>query len=333
MHHILVNPIAGKGRTLSKLPLLTRFFDAHKLEHEVLVTECVMDAYDKAKAICAKGSAGIIGIGGDGTIQEIVAGMADAFDGTIPIPLGIFPAGSGNDFVMTLAGGKAQALARYKKKNEYASAHDFVTAIIANRTTCVDLIKANGMAFLNIGNVGLDARVVRNAVALKQRFGRYAYVAAVYKSIARHTNMPLTIEIDGQAQEGDYTLAAVCNGQFYGGGLHICPDARLADGKITLCLVKAMSRPKTMVMFPYLMLERHHHLRAVNFLQCEDVRITLKGGTESLSLDGNLHEIIGQSGGGFPPDERRYLSPHPLPGADKGEMHFKIMPKAINIYV
>jgi len=331
MYHIIVNPIAGRGRTLDKLPLLTRLFDTHKMPHEVLVTQCAMDAYEKAKAICKAGSDGIIGIGGDGTIQEIVAGMADAFDGPIPVPLGIFPGGSGNDFVMTLAGGKKQALERYKKKNEEASAADFSAAIIESRTTAIDLIKVCGMAYLNIGNLGLDARVVRNAIAYKQRFGRYAYVAAVYKSIAQHNNMPLLIEIDGNVIEGDYTLVAVCNGQYYGGGLHICPDARVDDGKITLCLAKAMSRPKTMTIFPYLMLGRHHRLKAVSFHEGEDVKIKLKSGVECISLDGNLHEI--KNGEGYTDEEKRYLSPHHLPGTEKGELHFQIMPRAVNIFL
>ena len=330
MYHIIVNPIAGKGRTLEKLPLLTRLFDASKLSHEVIVTQCPMDAYEKAKFISQTGSKGIIGIGGDGTIQEIVAGMADAFTGPIPIPLGIFPGGSGNDFVMTLAGGKKNALARYKKKNQHASAKEFFEAVTANRTTTVDLINASGMAYLNIGNVGLDARVVRNAIAYKQRYGRYAYVAAVYKSIAQHKNMPLKIDIDGRTTEGDYTLVAVCNGQYYGGGLHIAPKARLDSGKINLCLVKALSRPKTMVIFPSLMAEQHEKLKAVSFHECEEVRINLQSGTECLSLDGNLHEI--KCGEGFTPEERKYLSPHNLPGADNGEMHFKIMPKWLEIF-
>ncbi|MCL2377996.1 MAG: hypothetical protein FWC77_02615 [Defluviitaleaceae bacterium] len=333
MFHIIVNPIAGKGRTLEKLPLLTRLFDAHKLQYEVLITQAIMDAYHKAKAAYLTGSSGIIGIGGDGTIQEIAAGMYAAAPEGIAVPLGIFPGGSGNDFVMTLAGGKAQALARYKGKNTEASVEDFFTAVRTNRTTGVDLITANGMAFLNIGNIGLDARVVRNAVALKQRYGRYAYVAAVYKSIARHTNMPLNIEIDGKIHTGDYTLVAVCNGQYYGGGLHICPDAKLADGKITLCLAKAMSRPKTMTIFPYLVAGQHHRLRAVSFVECEEVCINLAKGAESLSLDGNLYEVTGQSGGGFTEEERRFLSPHKLPGAEKGQMRFKIMPSAIRIFI
>ena len=332
MYHIIVNPIAGKGRTLSKLPLLTRLFDANKLPYEVLVTEAIMDAYAKAKAVCATGSDGIIGIGGDGTIQEIAAGMAAANDGRVCVPLGIFPGGSGNDFVMTLAGGKAKALARYKEKNAQASVEDFFTAIRTNRTTSVDLITANGMAFLNIGNVGLDARVVRNAVALKQRYGRYAYLAAVYKSIARHTNMPLTIEIDGKKHDGEYTLVAVCNGQYYGGGLHICPSAGLSDGKIALCLAEAMSRPKTMTIFPSLVVGQHHRLKAVSFVKCEEVCLTLNRGVEALSLDGNLYEVTAQGSSGYPHEERQFLSPHKLPGADKGEMRFKVMPSAIKIY-
>ena len=333
MHHIIVNPIAGKGRTLTKLPLLTRLFDAYKLPYEVLVTESIMDAYEKALTICAAGSSGIIGMGGDGTIQEIAAGMMAASSGNINIPLGIFPGGSGNDFVMSLAGGKSQALARYKQKNEQASVQDFFTAIRSRRTTAVDLITANGMAYLNIGNVGLDARVVRNAIALKQRYGRYAYLAAVYKSIARHTNMPLTIEIDGKKRQGEYTLVAVCNGQYYGGGLHICPQARLDDGKITLCIAKAMSRPKTMTIFPSLVVGQHHRLRAVSFVKCEEVCLTLQKGVESLSLDGNLYEVTAQGSSGLPQEERRFLSPHKLPGANMGEMRFKIMPGAINIFL
>ncbi|MCL2572624.1 MAG: hypothetical protein FWE11_09495 [Defluviitaleaceae bacterium] len=334
MYHIIVNPIAGRGKTLSKVPFLTRFFDVQNIPYEVLVTESAMDAFDKAKAVCASGSDGIIGIGGDGTIQEIVAGMSDGHDfssGSIPVPLGIFPGGSGNDFVMTLAGGKKKALARYKKAKAEESARDFFEAVVKNRTITSDLITVGGMAYLNIGNIGLDARVVRNAIAYKQRFGRYAYVAAVYKSIARHTNMPLTIEIDGVVKEGEYTLVAVCNGQYYGGGLHITPQARLDDGKITVCLVKAMSRAKTMVIFPSLMIGRHDRLKAVSFHECEDVRITLKKGVECISLDGNLHEV--KNGSGYTEEEKRFLSPYQLQGAEVGELHFQVKPGAINIFL
>jgi len=288
MHHIIVNPIAGRGQTLSKVPILTRLFDAKKMPYEVLITESAKDAYNKAKNICESKSLGIIGIGGDGTLQDIVAGMADAFPGSIPIPLGIFPGGSGNDFVMTLVGNKKTALTRYKKKNEEASIRDFFEAVITNRTVAVDLIKVNKTAYLNIGNIGLDAKVVRNATIYKQPLGRYAYIAAVYKSIVQHTNMALEITIDDTVHSGEYTLVAMCNGQYYGGGLHINPNARLDDGKISVCLVKKLSRLKTMIIFPYLMMNRHERLKAVSFYEGKEVRIHSKNGIECLCLDGNL---------------------------------------------
>jgi len=336
MHHIIVNPIAGQGRTLSKVPLLTRLFDAHAMPYTVHETTCAMDAYRQAHTICKNGSAGIVGIGGDGTLQEIVAGMAAAFDGIVPIPLGIYPGGSGNDFVMTLVGSKKKALARYKKKNEQAAAQDFFAAITSNRTVAIDLITVCGMAYLNIGNIGLDARVVRNAIAYKQRFGRYAYVAAVYKSIAQHTNMPLEIEIDGEILKGEYTLVAVCNGQYYGGGLHICPDAQLSDGKMTICLVEKLSKPKTMLIFPSLMMGQHHRLKAVKFHTGKNVSIRLQSGVECISLDGNLHEVIGShntTDALRKTDENHFLSPHQLPGAEVGELHFSVISRGINIFL
>jgi len=94
-----------------------------------------------------------------------------------------------------------------------------------------------------------------------------------------------------------------------------------------------------MTIFPYLMMGRHHKLKAVSFAQGEDVRIRLKSGVECISLDGNLHEVVGsdmQGEGATTASDirnKRFLSPYPLPGAEKGELHFQIMPRALNIFL
>jgi len=318
MFRIIVNPIAGRGRTPQRLAMLLQEMDRFGLKYDVYHTTCVMDGYHKAKEICREqpDCPGIIGLGGDGTLQEIAAGMfaarqGGAFpeSGKIPIPLGIFPAGSGNDFVMSLLNGKKNALARYKTDKLLAACRIFTQSLQEKFIRTVDLITANDMAYMNIGNVGLDARIVDNALALKERFGRYAYVAAVYKSIARHHNLPLTIEANGDVIKGDYTLVAICNGQYYGGGLHISPMANIEDGKITVCLVSGMTRPKTMLIFPSLMIEQHHRLKTVSYLTCDELSITLKN-NESLCLDGNLYPQK--------PDQR---------------IHFKMHPKMLDVFV
>lgn len=279
------------------LPLLTKLLDENGVPHTKYITTGVMDGYEKAKALCTESAncLGIIGIGGDGTFQEIVAGMVDVFANCekIPVPLGIFPAGSGNDFIMTLEGGKKAALFKYGK-NASQNARTFFETLMRGKTRAIDIITANGTAYLNIGNIGLDARIVKNANAFKKKFGRQSYLAAVYKSIAGHKNLPLIIEANGEKWEKPYTLAAVCNGQYYGGGMRIAPSAKLDDGKITLCLVEAISRPKTMVLFPSLMMEKHVYLKQVKFLECENVRISLPQGKETLCLDGNLSPCEGQ---------------------------------------
>jgi diacylglycerol kinase family enzyme len=316
MYYLIVNPIAGRGRTRERLVLLEREFEALGLPYEVYITQSVMDGFNRSRWICETypQCRGIIGLGGDGTLQEIADGMKTAFgENKIPVPLGIFPAGSGNDFVMSLAGGKATALKKYKKNRLQDAARMLALSIKENRTKTVDLITANGSAYMNIGNLGLDARIVKNAFALKERWGRYAYVAAVYKSIARHKNVPLTIEVNGKTIGDDFTLVAICNGQYYGGGLHISPMAEINDGRIHLCLVKGMSRPKTMLIFPYLMVGQHQRLKAVSYMDCDEVKITLGEhalATETLCLDGNLYpQNPGQT------------------------FHFKIHPQILDVFV
>jgi YegS/Rv2252/BmrU family lipid kinase len=286
MHHIIVNPAAGRGSSLRLLPRLRELFEIHEIPCEIGETTASMDAYRMAERACKQGSEGIIGIGGDGTIQEIAAGMAKASEGqaVIPTPLGIMPCGSGNDFALTIAG---------KKKMEGAYAvKAFFNGIKDKKTRKIDLIRAGDMAYINIANMGLDARIVQNAAKYKKTFGQHAYLAAVYKSIVQHRNLRLTIEVNGETLEGSYTLVAACNGQYYGGGMRIAPGARVDDGKITLCLVEGMSRPKTMIIFPSLLLQVHTRLKEIRFIECE--RFTLRWeGTETLCMDGNLYDKHG----------------------------------------
>jgi YegS/Rv2252/BmrU family lipid kinase len=276
------------------LPKLTALFEKHTMPHTVHTTAAPMDAYRMAAAACP--SDGIIGIGGDGTMQEIAAGMATSAQRP---PLGIMPCGSGNDFIFTLNG--------KGKINPDALLDGFFAGVRQNKTRAVDLIKVGDTACLNIANMGIDAQIVQNAIAYKKRFGQHAYLAATYKTIAKYKNIPLTVQVNGQAFEGLFTLLAACNGQYYGGGMRIAPGAVVDDGKITLCLADGMSRPRIMIMFPSLLAQWHTRLKEVRFIECE--RFTLHWqGEQTLCLDGNLYP---------------FTSP----------LTFEIMPKALELFV
>ncbi|MCL2709181.1 MAG: hypothetical protein FWF03_08720, partial [Defluviitaleaceae bacterium] len=256
-----------------------------------------------AKQACEAGAGAVIGVGGDGTLQEIVTGMRLAYpDGRIRAKLGVFPYGSGNDFALTYGGG-----VKFKKANRIEAG---IENIIADRTREIDLIDVNcgEMTCLNIANVGLDARIVENAAALKQKFGSRAYLAAAYKSISRHENVEMEIIADGETLEGPFTLAAACNGRYYGGGLRISPGADLSDGLITLCTVSGMSRRKAMLLFPSVLFGLHGKLKEVKYFPCEKVSFNVKGG-ETLCVDGNLYKRGGALSFSILPGALRAFTP------------------------
>jgi len=308
MYHIIFNPIAGRGLSKTKyLPVLIDMFQKYNLSATIYETIKPKDGYEITKQICLESSncRGIVGVGGDGTIQEIVAGMADTFPSTkIPIPLGIFPGGSGNDFAMAIEGGKA---AMRKKHKNNTLTEIFVERIYKRSLRTVDLISVNGEAYLVAGNIGIDARIVRDAIDLKPKFGGQAYLVAAYKSIMSHKNIPLMLSIDGEVIAKDFTLVAICNNSTYGGGLEISPSAKFDDGKITLCMVDGMSRLKLGVLFPSLLFKKHVHLKAINFIDCQEVIISLPSGAETLCLDGNLY-------------------------TKEDQLHFKILPQVLDVF-
>lgn len=298
MIHIITNPVAGRGRSCEYLDILIKLLEKNGIKCKPLVTEHAKQAYEIAKDICLNVAhnqcSGIVGIGGDGTIQEIVAGMAAAYDNAkVAIPLGIFPGGSGNDFAMALEGGKKVYRKKYRK-NMTDIAESLVAKIVRNSTRTIDLILANDEAYLVAANVGIDARIVHAAVDLKPKLGGSAYLAAVYKCIMRHRNINLEICIDGEKiPQRDYTLIAVCNNRTYGGGLCIAPPAKFDDGKITVCLVEGMGRLKLGMLFPSILVEKHVHIKPVKIVECKKFSMTVPSGTETLCLDGNLSPAQG----------------------------------------
>jgi len=272
MYNCIINPNAGRGDGRKLGADVEKFLKGHG--HEVVLHICTEnhEASSAAKKASAAGSQGIIGVGGDGTVQAIAAGILEDRD-KCNTPLGIISCGSGNDW-----------------KRSFPGAEDCLNALLTGSTKTIDAIRANGMACLNIANVGIDAKIVRTALPLKKTLGKYAYVIASLVNINRRMNTRLTIEIaGGERLQGDFTLVAVCNGQYYGGNMHIAPSAVMDDGQITLCIVKGLRPSRAFVLLPKMLVGRHTGDRAVRFLECEGVRL-ISDRPQVLCLDGNLYE-------------------------------------------
>lgn len=275
MYHFIVNPAAGGGRTMQHIPALQKHMELRELPYRISYTEKPMDAKRLAQNACQEKSDGVICVGGDGTIQEAAGGML--YTG---VPLGIIPAGSGNDFIFSL-GVKLNAPVQKR-----------LDAILRGHTKQIDAIRMGKFYFTNIGSIGMDAEIVFHAAAFKKSFKRSAYLLSTLKNVLTFQNMPMKLVIDGQELTDDMTLVAVCNGRCYGGGFQIAPQAEIDDGKITLCVIRNLSKPKKTAFFPTVLLGAHEKIKGVEFYPCKKVSIHYDG-LRNINLDGNIYELYG----------------------------------------
>ena len=168
----------------------------------------------------------IYACGGDGTLNEVVAGTAGFPNAAVTA----YSGGSGNDFT--------------KLFSEPKAFFDLERLLDAEEAQ-FDLINCNGNLALNICSVGLDARISTDVASYKRLpllsgFRAYAVSTAanVVKKIAEH----YVVEVNGETIDDEYTFVCICNGRYYGGGFNPVPEADPADGWLDVLLVKKISR-------------------------------------------------------------------------------------------
>ena len=229
IHHLfIINPAAGSyNRTEEASKIIHKVCRARKLDYEIRVSTAPGECARIAREACEEGAQlRIYACGGDGTLNEVVSGIA-GFDNAA---VTVYSGGSGNDFV--------------KLFDEPKAFFDLNRLMDADEAT-FDLIKCNDLYSLNICSVGLDARIGTDVSRYKRLpllHGFRAYVAStvvnVVKGIAEH----YVIEVDGERIDGEHTFVCVCNGRYYGGGFNPIPEADPSDGKLDVLLVQKVTR-------------------------------------------------------------------------------------------
>jgi diacylglycerol kinase (ATP) len=248
---LLVNPTAGRGRgaRAGRVAATTLRADGHRVRE--LVGRDADEASDLAAAALADGADGLVVVGGDGLVHLAVQHLA----GT-DVPLGIVPAGTGND------------VARYLRvpRREPAAAARVVTT---GRVRTMDLGRAGSQYYATVLAAGFDSQVNERANAMQWPRGQMRYNIAVAAQLRRFEPTRFTLELDGARRELDATLVAVGNGPSYGGGLRICEGAVLDDGQLDVVVIKPVTRVELLRVFPRLFNGTH-----VTHPQYEHHRVT-----------------------------------------------------------
>jgi diacylglycerol kinase (ATP) len=236
---LLTNPTAGGGRG-------ARYRDAalQRLRDSGLVVRNLEgrdadEAADLARASVADGVEALVLCGGDGLVHLGVQAVA----GT-GVPLGIIPAGTGND------------VARYldlPRKDPVAAAD----RVVARRTRTLDLARSGSRYFVTVMAAGFDAIVNERANAMRWPKGQMRYNLATVAELRTFHPLPYTLDLDGATRRVDAMLVAVGNGPSFGGGLRITEGALLDDGLLDVVIIKEMSRAKLVRTYPKLFSGTH----------------------------------------------------------------------------
>ena len=246
---LILNPVAGPRRGRLAPTAAAALLRSAGVEPELLVTARAHEATELA-ARAAERHPWVAVAGGDGTVSEVVRGLA----GT-PATLAVLPTGSGNDFARGLGIADAAAGAG---------------AIRDGRTVAVDVAEFAGRVFVNSCGLLLDGEVALAAAAVDRRWGRLRYPLATVGPLARcrPARVRWTLrDADGATTlEGDWMLAEIGNGPRCGGGFLLTPDADPGDGLLDLCLVPALRRRDLVRLLP----------RGIRGTHVGDPRVTMR---------------------------------------------------------
>jgi YegS/Rv2252/BmrU family lipid kinase len=253
----IVNPTAGKGRAAREVTKIkTVMEEMEGVGYDIVYTEKPGHATELARQGGQSGYDIIFAVGGDGTVNEVMNGIAGTQSA-----LAVVPGGSGNDFIRSLS--------------LKGSTDDIIKRTVSGVRKKIDLGVINGRYFANISSVGFDAEVVLATQKAKKFFlsGSAAYLAGLIVTILRRSPYKVRMVIDEGEVEDVILLAAVANGKYYGGGMMAAPEAIINDGLFDICCISRMSRLKMLILFPQFMKGKHKKFKEVRFFRSRKVYI------------------------------------------------------------
>ena len=252
---VIMNPVAGRGKAQKAKPLLVETLHSYDCEYHLEETKGPRHATEIAQNAVKSGFDLIIVAGGDGTINQVVNGMANS-----KIPLGVVACGTGNDFAAAL-GMPADPVAAVRQ-------------IMEGEIQQVDLCRINDQYFISSAGAGFDGEV---AFTVNQGFrwirGMTAYLLGALKTLFTYKPRWIKLTVDGLVIEFRATLVAVTNAPTYGGGFKVNPGARLNDGLLDICAAEAMSIPGILCRMPLLMVGRHQGLKKVKMMKGRNITL------------------------------------------------------------
>jgi diacylglycerol kinase (ATP) len=257
---LAINPVSGRGRARKKALIAKEYFKLLEIRVILLEGQSLDDFREKLIELLEHETiSGVVAFGGDGFIHEIIQHIVPR-----DIPLGVIPCGTGNDF--------ARSIGVYK-----LSLTQQMDLIAQLDSRAIDLGRVEQTWFAAILSSGFDALVNERANAMQWPKGRMRYNIAMIEKIIQLRAHSYRILLDGEHIDVEATLVTVANGPSYGGGMNVCPDAKLTDGLFDVMVLGKVSRTELLKVFPKVYSGRHVGHPAVTFYRCREIEIVGSG--------------------------------------------------------
>jgi len=255
---IIYNPVSGGKKAKQSFGLFQVYARFQQLTYVAYETaqskdyKGITSAFDKAQPHL------VISCGGDGTANDVVNALYRP-EYVNEVPLLVLPAGSGNDFSTQLYG---------KKKPK-----DLFTMIQEHQVKKVDLGECNKSLFLNGIGIGFDGSIAQNTSSNKNRIlpTTLKYYLAIFKNLFVFNEFDYHTSANRTNRKG--FIVAISNGNCYGGGFKIAPNAKLDDGLLDVVEIGAVSKIKRPIYIPIVEKGKHLNLSFVTHHQTQHIEI------------------------------------------------------------
>ncbi len=223
----IVNPVAGSGSAGKIIPRLEQLIGKHGLEAEIVYTERTGHATELSGHFLQEGFKYIVGVGGDGTLNEIARPLI----GEEGVVIGIIPAGTGNDFAQIMG-----------FPNRFGDREWDI--FFGKRIIALDTGTVNGKIFLNGMGLGFDAQVASENYTPDGKVKEGAanrYIWHIIKTLLFFREKRMTVFTGDERSETDCFINTIAIGRRFAGGFLLTPEAIANDGLLDVCSIRRLS--------------------------------------------------------------------------------------------
>jgi diacylglycerol kinase (ATP) len=256
MWALAINPTSGHGKGAIVGEKVTAYFAQRKLDYRVFSSRSAEGLKSELESFLdTEQCHGVISIGGDG-LAHLVLQL------TVPraIPFAVIPAGTGNDIVRALGW----------SLEDSTSYLDHVTS---NPAKSIDLGNVDSEWFAAILSTGFDSVVNERANAMAWPRGPQRYNVAIAHELPRFSPIEYEITTDTRSFTTKAMLIAIGNGRSYGGGMLVCPHAKLDDGLFDVMILKPVSKLEFIKVFPKVFSGSHITHPAVEIFRTKKIEL------------------------------------------------------------